>query len=535
VSRSSIILRNVASNWIGFAINAAVTFMLTPLILHQLGPARYGIWILTSSIIGYYGLLDIGFRAGVTQYLTRYLSVGDYEKASECISSAVAVLAGLGTAILALTLGAAYLSPHIFHLPAGTQNEAFWCILFVGASSAIQFFFQPYTAVFTATQRFDLANAIGVGTRVLSATSIVFALRSGGGLVGVSAATCASTAVDYIVRWRVALRLAPRLQVSLRHARRQQLRDISAWGIWNFLMSVNAFVYQHGANFLIGTLMPIAAVGHYALATGLTRYIISLLNPVPGALYPAAIELHYRDDRAGLERLYHDGSRLMLLAMTVVVLPAAFWGEDFYRLWIGPKYLSGVPFHSVALLFRLLLISVVTNFTSVIACQILLGSGRIRTVGTTLLCGSILNIGISLALMPHFGLVGVALGVVTASVVIDLITMPLLLQRLLGLSIAGYLRHACVRPLAAAALQTLLFAAIRFTVARPDHWVPLIWQGAVAGIASALVVFGVGLAPAERRRFVLQPLRRFLRRGSAVVAGASDDLNTALPAPGAEL
>ena len=47
--------------------------------LHALGTARYGIWILTSSIIGYYGLLDLGFRAGVTQYLTRYLAVGDYQ------------------------------------------------------------------------------------------------------------------------------------------------------------------------------------------------------------------------------------------------------------------------------------------------------------------------------------------------------------------------------------------------------------------------------------------------------------------------
>jgi O-antigen/teichoic acid export membrane protein len=514
----------------GFAINAGVTLALTPFILRHLGPARYGIWILTSSIIGYYGLLDIGFRAGVTQYLTRYLAKGDYEKASECISSAVAVLASFGMLILGLSLGAAYLAPHLFHLPAGTENEAFWCILIVGSSSAIQFFFQPFTSVFIATQRFDLANAIGVGTRVLSAGGIVFALRMDYGLVGVSAATCAATAVDYVVRWRVARYLAPRLEVASRYISWKRLREITEWGAWNFLMSVNAFVYQHGPNVLIGSLMPIAAVGHYALATGLTRQINSVLNPVPGALYPTAIELHVRGDRTGLERLYNDGSRFMLLAMISIVLPAAFWAEDFYRLWLGQKYLTGVPFHSVALVFRILLLSVVTNYSSTIACQILLGAGRVRTVGTTLLCGSILNLAISITLMMNgYGLAGVAVATVVASVAVDLITMPLLLQRILGLSALTFVRRACLRPMAAAALQALLFVSIRL-LGRPDHWPQLILQGLLAGTASVAVVVAVGVAAAERQRFLMQPARRFWRAGAAAGGEILRKLNTATQA-----
>src|SRR5262245_41789222 len=98
MTRSAVILRNVARNWVGFAINAAVTLLLPPFLLRERGRGRYGIWVLTSSIIGYYGLLDLGFRAGVTQYRTRYLAVGDYRKASECMSSAIAVLGALGAA-----------------------------------------------------------------------------------------------------------------------------------------------------------------------------------------------------------------------------------------------------------------------------------------------------------------------------------------------------------------------------------------------------------------------------------------------------
>ena len=514
MSRSSVILRNVASNWGGFAINAAVTLALTPFVLRELGTARYGIWILTSSIIGYYGFLDLGFRAGVTQYLTRYLAVGDYVGASECMSSAVAVLGALGMAMFGLSFGAAYMAPHVFGLPPEMAREAFWCILIVGCSSAIQFALQPFTSIFTATQRFDLANVIGVVTRLLTAGSIVFALKMGEGLIGVGAATCAASAVDYVVRWRVARRLAPELEVSVQHASLRRVREISAFGAWNFLISINAFVYQHVPNILIGSLMPIAAVGHYALATGLTRQINSVLSPVPQVIYPAAAELHVRGDRTGLERLYHDGSRLMLLVLMSVVLLAVFWAEDFYRLWIGSKYLSGVPFHSVALLFQILLISVVTSYSSSIAGQIMIGAGRVRLVATALICGSMLNLGISFALIGHYGLAGVATATVIGSVAVDLIAMPLLLQRTLGLSALNYLQQACGRPLAVGSLQAVALTCIRLTGHAGD-WLHLALQGGLACGASVAIVAGVGVTAAERERFLMQPLRRVWRRGDS--------------------
>lgn len=510
MSRSSVILRNVASNWAGFAVNAAVTLVLTPFVLRELGTARYGIWILTSSLIGYYGLLDLGFRGGVTQYLMRYLAARDYSKASACMSSAIMVLAPLGLAMFGLSLGAAYIVPGRAHLTPELSHEAFWCILIVGSSSGVQFALSPFPSIFTATQRFDLANIIGTATRLLTAGCIVLALKTGQGLIGVSAATCAVNAVDYLVRWRVARRLVPQIEISPRHASIRQVSEISSFGAWNFLISMNGFVYQHVPNIIIASTMPIAAVGHYALATGLTRQINSVLSPVPQVLYPAATELHVRGDYRGLERLYHDGSRLMLLVVVSTVLMATFWAPDFYRLWIGEKYLTGVPFHSVALLFQILMISVLTDYSSNIASLILMGAGRVRTVATALACGSVLNVTLSLVLISRYGLAGVAMATVIASVVIDLIAMPLLLERIIGLSAAGFLLRGCVRPLGAGVVQTMFFALVRLH-GRPGSWVELLVQGIVGGIGSAVIVLVIGVTRDERQRFLFEPMRRLHR------------------------
>jgi O-antigen/teichoic acid export membrane protein len=88
-----ILIRNIVSNWLGFAVQVAVAFFLTPFVLHSLGDARYGIWALVTGLTGYYGLLDLGFRSGITQYLTRHLATRDFEAMNRTASTAMVALA----------------------------------------------------------------------------------------------------------------------------------------------------------------------------------------------------------------------------------------------------------------------------------------------------------------------------------------------------------------------------------------------------------------------------------------------------------
>ena len=507
VSRSNIILRNITSNWTGFAVNAAVTLLLTPYVLNQLGAARYGIWILTSSFIGYYGFLDLGFRAGVTQYLTRYLAVRDYERGSDCLSSAVAALSLLGTLMVALSFVTAYITPHLFTIQSDMVNEAFWCVLIVGISSAIQCVFSPYAAIFTAMQRFELSNLIGIGTRLLTAGGTFFALKTGHGLIGLSVAFCGANVIDYLIRWRVASCLAPELKVTWHRAKLSRLREIASFGGWNFLISINSYVYNYVPNILIGAFMPIAALGFYSLSTGLLRNVNSVLSPVGQVMYPVAVEVYAKGDQNELVRLYHDGSRLMLLTMISTVLVATFWAEDFYRLWVGDMYVSGAQFHSVALIFQILLISTFTTYVSSIAGQILIGAGRVRTVALALICGSVLNLTFSLILIRPFGLVGIAAATVIASVIIDLIAIPLLLQKIVGLSVKRFLFSACVRPVFVGALQAILILTIRL-MGKPADWQNLFLQGGLAGVGLVVTVISIGLTTSERERFVVRPMQR---------------------------
>jgi peptidoglycan biosynthesis protein MviN/MurJ (putative lipid II flippase) len=137
------------------------------------------------------------------------------------------------------------------------------------------------------------------------------------------------------------------------------------------------------------------------------------------------------------------------------------------------------------------------------------GAGRVRAVAKALLCASVLNLSCSFLLIRPYGLAGIAVSTVIASVVIDLLVIPLMLQRIVDLSVKGFLVGACVRPAIVGMLQVLLMVAIRL-LGRPQDWHHLIMQGGLAGMGIAATVVAVGLTQAEREKFIMRPLQRLL-------------------------
>ena len=59
------ILKNSFLNSTGFDFTAAVTFFITPFVVHRLGNELYGIWELVIGLTGYLGLLKFGMRTAI--------------------------------------------------------------------------------------------------------------------------------------------------------------------------------------------------------------------------------------------------------------------------------------------------------------------------------------------------------------------------------------------------------------------------------------------------------------------------------------
>src|SRR5712692_6089543 len=79
------IIKNVGSSWFSLGINILVGIFLSPFILHRLGDAAFGIWVLIFSLTGYYGIFDFGIRSSIVRYVSKYTATHDIDEVSRLI------------------------------------------------------------------------------------------------------------------------------------------------------------------------------------------------------------------------------------------------------------------------------------------------------------------------------------------------------------------------------------------------------------------------------------------------------------------
>ncbi|WP_433966259.1 hypothetical protein [Tunturiibacter gelidiferens] len=111
------IARNVLFNWLGTLANMAVGFFFAPFILHRLGDAAYGVWVLAISVVGYLGLMDLGLQSSVLRFVSKGHTTGDHQGSSEAISAALWVRLQIGAVCLVLSFGLAVIFPLWFKVP----------------------------------------------------------------------------------------------------------------------------------------------------------------------------------------------------------------------------------------------------------------------------------------------------------------------------------------------------------------------------------------------------------------------------------
>ena len=502
-----ILIRNILSNWVGFAVQAVVVFFLTPFVISRLGDARYGIWALVTGLTGYYGLLDLGFRSGITQYLARYLATDEYEELNRTASTACVVLSFCGAVIGAVSLVIAWAAPSIFTIPTDAVSEARWCICVIGISTAIQFALFPFSAVFAAAQRYDLANLIGISIRLVTATCIVVALHRGYGLVGLCAVQAIGELAGSIARWHIAFRIIPRLRVSISSATWDSLRAIANFGLKSFLIQNIVAVKEYSGIIIAGLFMPVAALAHFHLAVALTTYFHQFVGPIATVFFPAATQLDAAGDMDRLRTLYLTASKMLLLVAVPLSLIGWMWADEFYSLWVGPQFIKG-EFASVARLFRILLVAGVVMTGQRIGNQVLLATRNLRPFTIVALCETLAFLVLSLCLVNSMGLIAVAIATLLPSIVFRGLLQPIMTCRLLGIPLARYFGAVYFRTsLVAIAMIGPLVAVHRFGPST-HTWATLVLTGMAAGAMSLPILCFVGLDEKERQRFVIVPLRR---------------------------
>jgi len=396
-------LINIIANIVGWGWPIGLTLVATPYIVHTLGEDAYGVIALITVVVGYFAALDLGLNVAGIKYIAEYVARGQPEIVRKILATNLAlftILGALGALIIWLLAGP--LSEQIFRIPrylVSTSTLAFQLAAFGFLLSMIV---GVLSSVAPALQRYDVSNAVAIGTGTLSVASTVLLAYLRYGIVEITFASACVSLLSLIAYSLIAKRLLPSISL-LPHFDHQIFRMLLSFGGFALLNRLLSLLLLQVDRTLVGIWLGTAAVTIYVVPMGLARRLQELIGQLDSVLLPMTSALDGVGKHTALQHLYMRGTSLSFIASTGLAVVLLSYRGTLLSLWMGAEFAQKAEW-----VLGLLVISYYILSMSAVASYLVHGLGRPQIDTAFALLTTLLNIGGCILLIPPYGVNGAA-------------------------------------------------------------------------------------------------------------------------------
>ncbi|MFW6154474.1 MAG: lipopolysaccharide biosynthesis protein, partial [Planctomycetota bacterium] len=452
-SRPSLVI-NALSSWAGFAVMVVTGFLLTPFVIAHLGKNGYGIWSVVGSIIGYYGLLDLGVSSAVRRYVARYAARDDHDALNETIATAMTLFMAAGVVILAVSVFASGPLARFFRVGPGMVDDFRRVMILLGLAATVNLIGQVHRATIAAHELFVPRNVVMIAITVLRALLTVATLRAGWGLGGVALSHLSADGAGFVLHLALIRRLTPYVKLWPRCVRWPRLWELLGYGLTMTVIVAAGTLQIQAASIIVARFISLEAVAVYAVAALLARYFANLIHAGMGVLHPRFAGLDGLDDLGRLRSLMVKGLWVSTMLSCAVGLSLLVLGPRFLDLWVGVRF-TPEELHTASTVLILLTVSSVLILAQVPGDSVLYAMNRHRVFAVIMVVEAVFNLGLSVLLAIQVGTVGVATGAVVAVVCVRTVAQPVYVSRVVGMSVVDYAYPIAVSIAAAAIVWVL--------------------------------------------------------------------------------
>ena len=485
--RPSLVI-NAVSNWGPLGVNFVIGFLLTPYLIAHLGKGNYGIWVLVGSLLGYYGLLQLGVGAGIMRYVPFHIGRDDSRLTSEIVSTGLAIFLLVGLVILGLSLLAA--EPIARFYKSGPELASLVRILGTAAAFACPMYILD--ACIRAHEHWIAANFVTIASAIARALGLAGCVYFGYGLVGMGYVVLVVTAFSMVLMCVVFVQSCPGIYLRPSLVKLSSAQTLISFGILTTIISLAYTLTLQGHSLIIGKVISMEAVAIYAVAVILIRNVRGVLIAPARVFWPRFAYLDGGNYSVEIASLFLRGTRFTAIFASGIMFITFVLGPSFISLWIEGDFREAYP------VLLLLAAGYLIECSQAIMGPFLGGTGRQGIQAIFAATEGVIGIGLSIFLTWQLGLVGAPLGFVIAIVLIRGLICPWYVCRLLNIRTIQYYVNCLLRPWLL--LGTLTLAAYGIGVSEfVNGWLALISGVIMAGIVYLLCTYLLMLKHSEKR------------------------------------
>lgn len=492
---------NTASNVITLFIKLAITFVMTPIFVTNLGRYDYGIWEMVGAIVGYMGILDLGIRPAISRFASRHIAQKDQSELSALYATAWFYLFAVGSCIAAFLICWGWFFPEI--LAEDTTDTQRYTLLMLIIGAQILFVFPSFTveSFMEAYQEYYLKNALTVINSIIGCIIVYSYITPENALVLVAGVNAIGIVSKYLMYTLYMQYKRPFLRFKPTYFSFTKLKELFRFSLKTFIQGVSSRIENATDSLVIGTILGPAMVPIYSIPAHLVNYIRMITYNLTHVFMPYFSALSATEQSEKIRRVYIFGSKLTIGCVLILSIGVLGLGKEFLRLWVGEEIASGA-----APIISLLVAFTIAPLINPYCSRYLTAIDRHGIFAKWSPVVALANLLLSLILIYPLGIYGVALG----SLIPALIFQPFLLNyccRHLGMKVSEYLKGAIMPMLLPAVLMAIILVVVRLNYVIDSYRMLLSVATGASLVFCGAAIF-TGLTSAERKQLLGIVLKR---------------------------
>lgn len=399
-----------------FLATLAVGFSLAPFLIARLGPTAYGVWAFVESLAACFTLLDLG----VSTCLVRFVAAGDRTALNRLLATAFWLLVSAAGAGLAF--GAILLLPLSGHLESRGVSVGFLLLVLFPVATGLPMGVFP--AALDGLQRTADKCLIRLGVLLVRTAALVAVVSYEASLMRLGVVLAGFAFLEQLLLAAWCRFCEPRLSVARAYRDPAARRELIQLGSKAFAILVAGRAGAQAGPILLGLWVAGPQVAWYAIAFRLVDWGKNGVRSFTHPLTAAFGELSKRNDPRPIRTLFRHATRWTLYAAIPLQVGIWFWGEWFLRHWLDDTFAS-----EAGPALGILALTITPALAQSVAARILFGLGDLHFFAKIAAYEATACCLLSLALLPAFGLAGLAFAFALPNIVACLLLV----------------RHACQR------------------------------------------------------------------------------------------
>ena len=448
----------VIVGYLNILVKNCVNLIYTPLLLHFLGQADYGVFQMTNSTVVTLTLLSVGFTESYLRFYSQRKIHGNDDDIRRL--NALYFTMYLSIAVLSLILGGILVANVDSLFAQGlTANQVALSrslmIIMVG-NIAVSFLSTPFDAFIMANEQFVFQQSRQLFTQLAIPVIAIVSLYCGMGAVGVATAQFTVSCILLFLNVRFAYGKL-HMRFLFRNHEHGLFKAILMFSFWILLNQIFEMVNQQVPSFLLGALSGATTVAVFSIALQIRTLFISLSVTISNVFSPLINRMvAEKDDNTALTELMIKVGHYQLMLFCFIFGGFVIVGHFFIDVWAGK---ANSDAYYLAVLMSLPVVVPLIQNTGI---EIQRAKNRHRMRSLIYVLTAVLNIIISVLLIPTLGYWATVLGYVTSLILGPGLFMNWYYQYRIGLDMVSFWKRQ---------IPTLLLSACIIMLCLFGTWV----------------------------------------------------------------